>query len=103
MDERRGRTAVITGGGRGFGRAFGIALAAAGAHAVLVDLDGAAAESAAQEIRAGGGSALGLAGDVTGASRMEAVMTEAAKRHGGVDLLINGAPPTAIPSSPWPV
>ena len=40
MGEWSGRTAVITGGGRGFGKAFGTALAAQGAHAVLVDLDG---------------------------------------------------------------
>ena len=42
--------AVITGGGRGFGKAFGTALAARGAHVVLADIDGAAADAAAAEI-----------------------------------------------------
>jgi NAD(P)-dependent dehydrogenase (short-subunit alcohol dehydrogenase family) len=79
MSEWQNRTAVVTGGGRGFGKAFGKTLAADGAHAVLVD------------IGASGGSALGLAGDVTDEARMAAVMAEAAKVHGGIDLLINNA------------
>ena len=57
-----GKTAVITGGGRGFGKSFGEALAAEGAHVVLVDIDGAAAEAAAAEIRGKGRLATGLAG-----------------------------------------
>jgi 3-oxoacyl-[acyl-carrier protein] reductase len=89
--EWAGRTAVITGGGRGFGKAFGVALATEGAHAVLVDIDGAAAESAAAEITAAGGSAQGLAGDVTDEARLGAVMAEAAHAHGGIDLLVNNA------------
>lgn len=89
--ERAGRTAVITGGGRGFGKAFGVALAAEGAHVVLIDIDGAAAEAAAGEIIASGGSALGLAGDVADEARIAAVMAEAAKATGGIDILINNA------------
>lgn len=91
MGDWTGRTAVITGGGRGFGKAFGAALAAEGAHAVLVDIDGAVAEAAAAEIRAAGGAATGLAGDVTEEARMGAVMAEAAGIAGGVDILINNA------------
>lgn len=56
----RNRTAVITGGGRGFGKAFGVALAAEGAHGVLVDINGADAEAAATQIRANGGAATGV-------------------------------------------
>lgn len=91
MSEWTGRTAVVTGGGRGFGKAFGLALAAEGAHAVLVDIDGAAAEAAAAEIRADGGEATGLAGDVTDAARMGDVMAKAAAVTGGIDLLVNNA------------
>lgn len=87
----RGRVAVITGGGRGFGKAFGTALAARGAQAVLVDIDGAVAEAAAEEIRRGGGKAIGLAGDVTDEARMAEVMTRAAALGGGIDILINNA------------
>jgi 3-oxoacyl-[acyl-carrier protein] reductase len=86
-----GRTAVVTGGGRGFGKAFGAALAAQGAHAVLVDIDAGVAEAAAAGIRASGGSATGLGGDVTDEARMAAVMADAAAFHGGIDLLVNNA------------
>ena len=91
MGEWQGKTAVVTGGGRGFGKAFGMALAGESAHAVLVDIDGAVAEEAAAEIRRRGGSAEGLAGDVTNEERMADVMARAAKMHGGIDLLINNA------------
>jgi NAD(P)-dependent dehydrogenase (short-subunit alcohol dehydrogenase family) len=91
MGEYAGRTAVITGGGRGFGRAFGEALAARGAHAVLVDRDGAAAEEAATAIRASGGLATGMEGDVTDEARIEAIMEVAARHTGGIDILINNA------------
>lgn len=91
MSEWQGRTAVVTGGGRGFGKAFGTALAAEGAHVVLVDIDGAVAEAAAAEIRGQGGSAEGVGGDVTDEARMADVMAQAAKAHGGIDLLVNNA------------
>ena len=91
MTDRTGTTAVITGGGRGFGAAFGEALAAEGAYVVLVDIDGAAAEAAAANIVAKGGKALGLAGDVNDEAGMAAVMATAAKAHGGIDVLINNA------------
>lgn len=91
MAQWEGRTAVITGGGRGFGKAFGTRLASEGALAVLVDIDGAAAEAAAAEIAAKNGAAIGFEGDVTDEARMAEVMAEAAKARGGIDLLINNA------------
>ena len=83
---RLGINVVITGllarhlGSAGFGAlAASLALveqmlAAEGYHAVLVDIDGAVAESAAAEIRALGHSAQGCAGDVADEARMAAVM-----------------------------
>jgi NAD(P)-dependent dehydrogenase (short-subunit alcohol dehydrogenase family) len=85
------RTAVITGGGRGFGKAFGTALAALGLHVVLVDIAGDVAEAAAAQIRAAGGSAHGTFGDVTDEARMIAIMDQAARLHRGIDILINNA------------
>jgi 3-oxoacyl-[acyl-carrier protein] reductase len=89
--QRTGTTAVITGGGHGFGQHFGEALAAEGAHVVLLDIDGAAAEAAAAEIRARGQLATGLQGDVTDEARMGEIMAQAAALHGGIDILINNA------------
>lgn len=86
--EHGGRIAVITGGGRGFGKAFGAALAQEGAQVVLVDIDGAAAHAAAGEI---GAAAVSFAADVTDEARMNAIMAEVAGHLGGIDILINNA------------
>ena len=91
QNDRAGQTAVITGGARGFGKAFGVALAVRGAHVVLVDLDGAEAERSAAEIVSTGGSAIGLSGDVSNEARMAEIMAMAAGKHGGIDILINNA------------
>jgi NAD(P)-dependent dehydrogenase (short-subunit alcohol dehydrogenase family) len=87
----QGKVAVITGGGRGFGKAFGTALAARGAHVVLADIDGAAAGSAAAEIAGQGGSASGMSCDVADEGGVAAVIDEVAAKHGGIDILVNNA------------
>jgi 3-oxoacyl-[acyl-carrier protein] reductase len=87
----RGKVAVITGGGRGFGKAFGTALAARGAHVVLADIDGAAAATAAAEITDLGGRASGIACDVTDESGVAAMADGVAAEHGGIDILVNNA------------
>jgi 3-oxoacyl-[acyl-carrier protein] reductase len=91
MAVRTGSTAVVTGGARGFGKAFGQALAAEGAHAILIDLDAAAVEAAAADIRAGGGAATAFSGDVSDEARMGAIMADVAATRGGIDILINNA------------
>jgi 3-oxoacyl-[acyl-carrier protein] reductase len=83
-----GRIAVITGGARGFGKAFGQALAARGANVVQLDLDFEEAKAAALEI---GSRAEAVQGDVSDEDRMNAVMADVAARHGGIDILINNA------------
>jgi NAD(P)-dependent dehydrogenase (short-subunit alcohol dehydrogenase family) len=86
-----GKIAVITGGGRGFGKAFGFALAARGAHVVLADIDAAAGEQAAEEIRAAGLSASASQCDVADAAAVTAMMSAVAALRGGIDILINNA------------
>ena len=88
MDDLTGRVAVITGGARGFGKAFGHALAGRGVQVVQLDLDAAAAQSAADEI---GHGAIAIPGDVADEAAMHRVMREVADRHGGIDILINNA------------
>lgn len=95
-DDRRsaahaGKVALITGGGRGFGKAFGHALAARGAHVVQVDVDGAAVDAAAAEIRAAGGAASAQVCDVTDEDGVGAVIDAVVDAHGGLDILINNA------------
>ncbi|MBK3566276.1 SDR family NAD(P)-dependent oxidoreductase [Streptomyces sp. MBT62] len=90
-DEHQGKVAFITGGGRGFGKAFGAALSARGAHVVLADIDGDAAKAAAAELTAAGGSLTGVACDVADEAAVEAVMDEVVARHGGLDILVNNA------------
>ena len=90
-DEHQGKVAFITGGGRGFGKAFGAALSARGAHVVLADIDGAAAEAAAAELTAAGGSVTGVTCDVADEAAVQAVVDEVAEQHGGLDILVNNA------------
>ncbi|HEY5398820.1 MAG TPA: SDR family oxidoreductase [Trebonia sp.] len=90
-DVHRGRVALITGGGRGFGKAFGIGLAARGAHVVLADIDADAAEAAAKEITDNGGSASGAACDVADEAAVAAMIDEVTANHGGIDILVNNA------------
>jgi NAD(P)-dependent dehydrogenase (short-subunit alcohol dehydrogenase family) len=90
-EEYEGKVAVITGGGRGFGQAFGTALAARGAHVVLADIDGSAARSAADELVAQAGSATGLDCDVSDDAAVASMVHEVTGRYGGIDILVNNA------------
>jgi 3-oxoacyl-[acyl-carrier protein] reductase len=88
MAEQEKRVAVITGGGRGFGKAFGAALAGQGVTVALVDRDGDAAQQASAEI---GALATAFTGDVTDEVQIAAIMSQMAQAHGGIDILINNA------------
>jgi NAD(P)-dependent dehydrogenase (short-subunit alcohol dehydrogenase family) len=81
-----GRVAVVTGGGRGIGRALCRALAAEGARVAIGDVDAAAAEEAAGEL---GG--LGLRVDVTDRPGFTAFLDEVERQLGPIDVLVNNA------------
>lgn len=85
-----GLVAVVTGAGAGLGRAEATALAAAGARVVLNDLAGAADE-AAEEIRAGGGEAVVVVGDVGERSTADALVATALSEYGALDIVVNNA------------
>ncbi|WP_327312162.1 SDR family NAD(P)-dependent oxidoreductase [Streptomyces sp. NBC_01235] len=89
--EHQGKVALVTGGGRGFGKAFGAALTARGAHVVLADIDGEAAKAAAAELTDHGGSATGVTFDVADEAAVDAAVHEITDRHGGLDILVNNA------------
>jgi len=86
-----GKIAVITGGGRGFGAAFGHALARRGAHVVLADIDETAGRNAAESIIVSGASASSFAADVANEEQVAALVADTVDRFGGIDILINNA------------
>ena len=83
--ELTGRTALVTGAGGGIGAGIARVLAAAGAHVVVNDIDGARAGAIAAEIADSGGSAVSVPGDVADESAIDALFAAA----GAVDILVN--------------
>jgi NAD(P)-dependent dehydrogenase (short-subunit alcohol dehydrogenase family) len=98
-----GRTAIVTGGGRGLGRHMAEALSDAGANVVLCARKLEPLEEVREEIEARGRSALALELDVTEGESVERVVAEAERAFGSVDVLVNnsgatwGAPPAEMP------
>jgi NAD(P)-dependent dehydrogenase (short-subunit alcohol dehydrogenase family) len=95
-----GRVAVVTGGGRGLGRAYAQLLAARGAKVVVNDsggsltgdgIDADPAEQVAQEIRAAGGEAIACPASVATREGGEAIVAAATENYGGIDILIHNA------------
>jgi 3-oxoacyl-[acyl-carrier protein] reductase len=87
-----GKAAVVTGGSRGIGRAICLKLAALGAQvAVNYRADAAGAEEVVREIRAAGGRAEAVQGDVRIASDAEELIRRALEAFGRIDILVNNA------------
>jgi 3-oxoacyl-[acyl-carrier protein] reductase len=86
-----GRVALVTGAGRGIGRAIALALAAEAAHVALLARSQAELDGVAQEIRALGGQALVLPADVGDRIATESAVKRARADLGQIDVLINNA------------
>jgi len=87
-----GRTALVTGGYRGLGRAFAQALAEAGADVVVAARDEAKSVQAAAEIaESTGRRTLGLGMDVTSRPQVEAAIARTIEEFGGLQVLVNNA------------
>jgi NAD(P)-dependent dehydrogenase (short-subunit alcohol dehydrogenase family) len=102
MDELRfdGRSVIVTGGGRGFGRCHALLLASRGARVVVADygveLDGSGsspepAEAVAKEIAAAGGEAVPCFANVADEAGAAAIVQTALDAFGGVDVVVNNA------------
>ncbi|MDO5739848.1 MAG: SDR family NAD(P)-dependent oxidoreductase [Ornithinimicrobium sp.] len=89
MNRVEGQVAVITGGASGIGRATALQLAAEGAAVVIGDLSAKDANEAAEEIRAAGGRAAGVAVDVTSEDSLAGLMQTAISKFGRLDAMYN--------------
>src|SRR3954453_2368415 len=85
------RTALVTGGGRGIGRAVAEGLAADGLRIVIADLRSEESPRGAAGIRAAGGQALAVECNVADSASVQAAVDDASERFGRVDVLVNNA------------
>ncbi|MFM2070185.1 MAG: hypothetical protein RLZZ623_448 [Actinomycetota bacterium] len=91
MGKLQGRTAIVTGAGRGIGRAISLAFAAEGANVVVASRTAATVDSVVAEIHDAGGEALGVVCDVGHRDQIDAAVAATIARFGTVDVLVNNA------------
>ena len=91
MEGLSGRVAVVTGGGQGIGLAIGARLAAEGAKVVLADVNEEIARTAAEQLVAAGGEAVGMKVDVVNYEGAEAMVDAVVEQCGSLDILVNNA------------
>jgi 3-oxoacyl-[acyl-carrier protein] reductase len=86
-----GKSAIVTGSGRGIGKAIATLFAQHGASVVINDIDSEVAEATAKEINDAGGNAVVCAGSVTDTEFPDRLVKTAAEAFGGIDILVNNA------------
>jgi NAD(P)-dependent dehydrogenase (short-subunit alcohol dehydrogenase family) len=91
LPDLAGQTAIVTGGGKGIGKAIALGLAQCGAKVVVAARTAQEVEAAADEIRSKGGQALAKVTDVTQSDQIEALVQETVNTFGGIRILVNNA------------
>lgn len=91
MNKLEGKVAIVSGSGRGIGRAIAMKLASEGAKVVVNDLDAEPAAQTVADIEAAGGQALACVGSVTADGFAEQFVQAALEGFGGLDIIINNA------------
>jgi NAD(P)-dependent dehydrogenase (short-subunit alcohol dehydrogenase family) len=89
--ELKGQVAIVTGAGRGIGRAIALELARQGADVVIAELDQAGAKRTAEEVGALGRRAVVAPTDVTSRADLRAMVDRARAEFGRIDILVNNA------------
>ncbi len=87
----RGKVAIVTGAGRGIGRAISLTFAEEGAWVVVSDIDSSVAEEVAKEIVSRGSRALAVRADVTKVDDVETLVNRALDEFKKLDILVNNA------------
>ena len=91
FDDLTGKTALITGGGRGIGRAVALAYARAGARVAICARTEAELAETRGEIEAAGGNAVAIPCDVSQPAQVERMVRQALEEFGRIDVLVNNA------------
>jgi NAD(P)-dependent dehydrogenase (short-subunit alcohol dehydrogenase family) len=86
-----GKAAIVTGAGKGIGRAIALALAEAGAKVALSSRTEAELEAVAEEIRSAGGEAMAKVTDVSRSDQVDALVAATVDGFGGLDIVVNNA------------
>lgn len=86
-----GRVVIVTGGGRGIGRALSEGFGAAGAKTVIAGRSPETCEAVAEDIRTAGGEALAVTADVSVAADRQLLVERTIETFGGIDVLVNNA------------
>jgi NAD(P)-dependent dehydrogenase (short-subunit alcohol dehydrogenase family) len=91
VESLKGKIVLVTGGGRGIGRAIALAFASRGGRVIVSGRTDEALQGVAREIRSAGGEALPLLCDITREEEVESLRRRIADRFGAVEILINNA------------
>jgi NAD(P)-dependent dehydrogenase (short-subunit alcohol dehydrogenase family) len=97
-----GKVAIVTGAGRGIGKAIAIAYGREGAKVVVASRTPATVEAVAKEIQAEGGQAIGIPCDVGHKDQIFAMVKQAADAFGPIDILVNNAQGFGTEAKPQP-
>lgn len=91
MEQLEGKTAIVTGGAGGLGKAMAARFLAEGMSVVIADIEKSALDAAAEELSAGAAEVLPVVTDVTDPSSVEALAEQATRRFGSYHVVCNNA------------